>query len=84
MKHTRRSPPHSFTWTLRLNSRDAMKLKNSQLEMMRAVVRPWVEIRDITSTEGLGGQIVFLLSAHTLGSLTTGYLSHYIITIDLI
>ena len=73
MKHTRRPPHHSFTWTLRLNPRDAMKLRDSQLEMMRAVVRPWVEIRDITSTEGLGGQnTVFLLTAHTLGSLETG------------
>ena len=78
MKHTRRSPPQSFTWTLRLNSRDAMKLRDSQLEMMRAVVRPWVEIRDITSTEGLGGQsTVFLLTAHTLGSLTTGLTGHF-------
>ena len=47
-------------------------MTDSQLERLRAVVRPWVEIRDITSTEGLPGQAVFLLSAPTLGSLTTG------------
>ena len=42
---------HSFTWTLRINSREAEKLRDSQLERVRAVVRPGVEIRDITSTD---------------------------------
>ena len=61
-------PAGPFTWNIRLNS---SKLTELEVERMREVVRPWLVITK-TETGEHTGQVVFALTAHTLGSLATG------------
>ena len=64
--------PAPFTWTLRLDGR---KVRAEEVERMRRMVRPWLEMSE-TGSERSAGLTVFTLRATTLGRLSTGHCNH--------
>ena len=73
-KQSRAAGP--FSWSLRLDSVNSSKLTELEVGRMREAVRPWLEVTT-TETGGQSGHTHFILTANTLGSLSTGNRSLY-------